>query len=701
MSAPLPVTSSVPAAMPAHAGQPWQLRLTDARTHAALVERAPHLVEPFLRHLPRAGAAIVARLAGAAWREDVAGLRARGWELDTESTEPPAQPQPHAEWHADGALVATLRRARPGRWAVAPLPDGGLLALPVLARHAFDRLHVGQPVLHLPGRRPEAVGRGAARPHRLTHPDDLVAVLSRVDAGGVATGTRPNPAWPALGAEVADATANLALALARSEQAGRTARSAAAVLGARDCVELARLRAAQDPVVEPAVFLERLCTEGHTLHPCARTRLGMGTAALLRHDVEATGPTDLVLVALRRGDVESAPDADGRDVGELLLDEYPELAAAVAAAGLDRADHVFLPVHAWQLDHVVRVRHAGPIAAGEVVPVPAARLRAEPTVSLRTLLTEPSPAGRRYFVKTALDVQVTSTCRTISVQTATNGPVFSALLDEIVAADPALRDRVVALPELAGASYRGDRSLTALVRAGLDGLLRPEETAVPGCALYARSPLSDRDILAELVDRYAAQRDEPRPDLAALLFLDEYATLLLGAVLRLMTRYGIGLEAHLQNTVPTFVDGVPTRVVFRDWGGLRVYLPRLHHRGHQPAVRADSLTTTSDVAVMRAKVAYTTLQNNLAEVVLRLGRSHRLDETAGWARVRAVARAVLADLAAEADGTGDLRLAGDTAADAAALFAPRLPHKALLSMRLYPDDGDRYVEVDNPLWEAT
>ncbi|HEX5496545.1 MAG TPA: IucA/IucC family protein [Mycobacteriales bacterium] len=661
-----------------------------ARMHAALRAEAPGLAGAFLAHLPLARAETTRRLLAAAWREDVGSLRTRARMLpgrtgsgDRPGPEVAAPVTGHAGPVA-GDLARLLTGARAGSWAVCAAPVAGVLAFPVLAEHAFGRITVGHPVLHLRD--------GAAEP--VDRPEHLAALLA--DAGGP---TDTGAGWARVAAEVADGATNLALALARAAAAHRAARRAGAALGAADCVELAGLVAAAEPVFDPSVFLEKLSTGGHNLHPCARTRLGMGPVDLLRHDVEATGPTDLVLVGVRRDRVTSAPDRSGRDVGELLLDAYPRLAAAVADAGLDRAEFLFLPVHRWQLDRVVRVRYAERIADGEVCPVPGARLPAQPTVALRTLLTEPAPDGRRFFVKTALDVQITSTRRTISVQTAANGPMFSALLERIAAAEPALSDRVVLLPELAGASYRDDRSLTALVRADLAGRLRPGEVAVPGCALYARSPLGSgrRTVLAELVDRYAAHRGEIRRDVAALRFLDDYASVLLGATVRLMVKYGIGLEAHLQNTVPTFVAGVPARVAFRDWGGMRVHLPRLARRGHRPAVRAGSLTVTRDIAVTRAKFAYTVLQNHLGEIVIGLAGSHRAGEAAGWERIGAVLGRVLAGLAAEAERDGDADLARDVAADTRVLRAPSLPHKALVTMRLHPDGGDRYVPVPNPL----
>lgn len=668
MSALLPATSPL---LPSVAGDAdasaglldWPS--AEVRMFDVLRAQDPRLADSFAGCLPRARAMTLRRLVEALWREDVGGFRARGTLVDA----------------SQGG--GELARVRPGTWAVSELPGGAAVAFPVLAEHAFGRIDAGCPVLHMPA----AAGD---RPRPLAHPGGLAALMSTSD----------ELEWTGLAAELADGTANLALALARAEAAARTARRRAADTGAADCVELACLAGRDDAAFEPVVFLEKLATGGHNLHPCARTRLGMEPADLLRHDVESTRPTTLTLVAVRRDHTQSTPDANGRDVGELLLAAYPRLAAAVDAAGLDRREYLFLPVHTWQLHRVVQVTYAEQVDRGEVVPVPGADLAAEPTISLRTLLTEPAPDGRRFFVKTALDVQVTSTRRTISVHTATNGPVFSALLEAIVAGEPGLAGRVVLLPELAGASYRGERALTALVRADLAGRLRPGEVAVPGCALYARSPLSGRSVLAELADRYAAHLREPRPELAALSFVDAYARLLLGAVLPLMSRYGIGLEAHLQNTLPTFVDGVPTRVVFRDWGGMRVHLPRLARRGYTPTLRAGSLTTTESVDTLRAKVAYTALQSHLGEIVVQLGHSHGLAEAVAWARVRDVVVDIYTGLADQAERDGDGDLARDASSDLRALLAPTLPHKALLSMRLHPDAGDRYVAVPNPLWNG-
>jgi siderophore synthetase component len=81
-----------------------------------------------------------------------------------------------------------------------------------------------------------------------------------------------------------------------------------------------------------------------------------------------------------------------------------------------------------------------------------------------------APDGR--YVKVSLDIQVTSTRRTISVASTRNGPVLSRLLRKLL---PSAR-RVLLLDETAGSAMvaaAGDRDLAAILRSGLSDRLGP------------------------------------------------------------------------------------------------------------------------------------------------------------------------------------------------------------------------------------
>jgi siderophore synthetase component len=491
---------------------------------------------------------------------------------------------------------------------------------------------------------------------------------------------------PAIREELADATVNLALALARRSLVEPALLAQARTEAAADMVELT---AGLDPD-ERAVAFERLATEGHNLHPCGRTRLGWRVADVLAYDLESP-LTSVGFLAVRR-DLHVGDEV----AGDLL--NRADLATALRTAGLDAERYAVTPVHPWQRRHALRGRYAGLHAEGVLVPLEV-ELPALVTAALRTLLVGGTGYERAsHYVKLSLDIQVTSTRRTISVASTRNGPALSRVLPDLIE-----DDRVLLLTEPAGSAVATpgdpaprDRDLAAIIRTGLSGALHPGEVAIPGGALPARDPLTGATVVAGLVDRYARAVGIPIRGQAALSFVTEYAGLLLPPVLGLAARYGIGLEAHLQNCIPTFVDGRPRRLAVRDLAGLRVHTPRLvASLPSPPSLWPGSVTVTDDIDVMRSKVGYTALQAHLGEVILRLVQSHGLVEAAAWSAVRSIVDDVYADLAAVPG------LAERARADHGFITAPVVPHKALLRMRLRAaagHAGDEYTGVANALW---
>ncbi|GHJ44448.1 hypothetical protein Cs7R123_17900 [Catellatospora sp. TT07R-123] len=478
--------------------------------------------------------------------------------------------------------------------------------------------------------------------------------FERVVLGPVADDPLSLTDHPGLRAELDSAVHGLALAYARRAVQDPGHRAAATALGLPD---LPSLLADLDPD-ERVARLERLATEGHNLHPCGRTRLGWGAADMIAHDLE-TASTAVGFVA-------AGPD--------LVLGDDPAERLGVAAPPGRRV----LPVHIWQLRRL-RERHPELFADGTLRVLDPV-LPALPTAALRTVLLTNRP-GPAVYLKLSLDVQITSTRRTISVASTRNGPALSAVLSALLADDPA-GERLLLMTEPAGtAALVGDsRQLSTIVRDGLGPLLAPGDEPVPGSALAAVDPVSGGTVLSGLVDRYARTRGLASPQAAATGFLTEYAELLLPPVLRLAARYGIGLEAHLQNCVPVFRGGVPHRMGIRDLAGMRVHEGRLAAAGIGLRLWPGSVIGTGDEPVLLAKVAYTAFQAHLGEVVLRLGQSHGLAEADAWAVVRRVV---------------DAALAGHP--DHAFYTAPTVPHKALTRMRL-AGSGDLHVPVQNPLY---
>jgi siderophore synthetase component len=490
------------------------------------------------------------------------------------------------------------------------LVDGFLNHLPTAADTVGRRL---RNALVRENLTPETPGGHRHAFHRVEYPDagvaDPVDLLTGIDT----TGT--------FATEIRNAVLNLAIAHARAHD---------------------NLPTATDPDTT-AVRLERLAVAGHNLHPCGRTRLGWDTTDVLAHDLEA-GHTRIHFIAVR-------DDTHlGDDIGATLGLHH------------DRPGYRLQPIHPWQLD-TVHTRYADLFTDGTLHHSDH-HLDAIPTAALRTLLL---PNG--HYLKLSLDIQVTSTRRSISVASTRNGPTLSTLLTHLLHDDPD-GHRILLMTEPAGAAVPAGtgRDLSAITRTGLTGRLHPHETPIPGGALP--------HLIGDLVDQTGTNPAT---------WLTDYTRLLLPPLLRLLT-HGIALEAHLQNCIPTFLNGHPHRLALRDLAGLRLHPNRLTRAGHTIDLWPGSVITTTDTETLRAKLGYTALQAHLGELVIRLGHTHNLDEQLAWRLIRSVI-----------DDTYDTLHHNNTATDDHHwLTAETVPHKALVRMRL-AGTGDIHIPVSNPL----
>jgi hypothetical protein len=553
-------------------------------TGVELVTSRPELHARYLRALPDARAAVLARLWGALAREPIAGINGRTRD--------------------GGDLVVTLtggRRLRGPAGAAEPfaeVPDGLTLNL--------DGVPIGHPAALariLAPNRPEHDDP----PHHADRPDHSDRP-HHTDRGG------------RLAAELDNSVANLALARAAQPPPD----------GGPPM--LARL-AGDGPAGGDPVLAEQLVVDGHPLHPGCRTRLGLSPAEVLAYAPEHRRTVDLAVVAVPA----SRWISTGTGLPPLLL------------------------VHPWQRDHILP-RYPRLRATGRTV-------AARPLMSLRTLAPVHEPG---WHVKTAVDVQMTSAVRTVSAAAIHNGPLLSALVDRAAAG------RLELLAEVAGGAVLVDgqpcRSL-AMVRRRAPRVAAGE-VVVPFAALAARSAADGRPLVTEAV----ALGYPGRP---AQLFTD-VVNLLFGPLTALL-HLGVALEAHGQNMGVALRAGRPVRLLYRDFGGVRVSPRRLAAGGLEvPPLRGDLVCDDPDV--LRTKLIAAMLSTVVGELVAVLVRVYDLDPARLW---RIADRAL-----------ADSYRALPTAArgDEVALRTGAWPVKATTAMRLADDPvADLWTCRDNPL----
>jgi siderophore synthetase component len=328
-------------------------------------------------------------------------------------------------------------------------------------------------------------------------------------------------------------------------------------------------------------------------------------------------------------------------------------------------------------------------------------------MSFRSLAPEQKWGLGRHHIKTPVNARMTNAVRTVSPESVENGTLLSACLREISRAEDGFAGRLVILEERAGVYFVSrdprlsdeerharSRNLSALWRENPENRVGPNEIAMPGSAMLARSPLSDRPILIELIEQFAASRGEGDLRRATRLFLERYADVCCPGLLTLMCKYGVGLEPHLQNSILVFRDGEPLRLLVRDFGGVRILLNRLKRRGIHAELAAGSAVIADDENDLRNKLYYALFQNHFGELTACLVRSLGLHEREVWQPFIRSCRSFFAAIRSDPG-------AADASEDERALFRPVIPMKANLSMRLKGQVAESaYTDVLNPMYEG-
>ncbi|WP_053204494.1 IucA/IucC family protein [Jiangella muralis] len=466
----------------------------------------------------------------------------------------------------------------------------------------------------------------------------------------------------------------------------------------------ARQRSTARPAAE-LVDLEPVLAEaeltGHPWIVANKGRVGFGAGDLAAYPPEARADVRLLWLAASP-DVADAVGPDHHAVvrEQVGSEAFEGLRARAQLGGLDPSTCVFVPVHPWQWEHRILPLHAPQLARGELVFLGEGPARYRPQLAIRTMTDLDDPARR--YLKLPLSILNTSVYRGLPRERTLAAPALTSWLSSVVDGDPFLRETgLILLGEVAGASvahpvyadlpgvpYQYTELLGAIWREPVQPYLRPGEQAVSLAALLHVDP-SGGTFAGTLVERSG---------LTAAEWVERLHAAVLPPLLHVLYKYGAMFSPHGQNCMIVHRDGVPTRLVVKDFvDDLAICSESIpEHAGMPPSVRA----ALADV-VLDGKTLRKYLQNGLLICVYRYLAeicADRLDvpEAAFWGSARSV-------LAAYQE-----RFRGELA-DRFTLFdleSPTFPKLCLNRLRLfergYADDPERPVisavgTVPNPL----
>lgn len=450
---------------------------------------------------------------------------------------------------------------------------------------------------------------------------------------------------------------------------------------------------------------EQAVIEGHPLHPGAKLRKGLSAQDNIHYSSEYGEEIKLKCVLTHHSVART--QSLHNNYNEDLNKQFPELYKTIQdelSEDINLDDYHLMIIHPWQYENILLAQYNQEIQSQLIIPLKV-ELSYYAGLSFRTLM--PKYPSLSPHIKLSTNVHITGEIRTLSEQTTHNGPLVTRILNDILTSDNDFRPyKIGIMEELAGSHFynaqdtetiQTDRSeqVGTLFRENIYTLIDPQTIPMIPSSLVATYKYNKEAPIISLMHLYRQNTKEDQSfNTAARAWITSYATHLLGIVIPLYVKYGIALEAHLQNSIATFNnDGSLNKIYIRDFEGLRIDEQQLNSCGYSTEdFHEKSRILTDSQATVFNKVFYSTVQNHLGELILTIANyvNDNDFENLVWQEISDIIKDILANL-----NNVDLTRVSHIQS---ILFAPEIDYKCVTTMRL-EDEAHHYsyIKVDNPL----
>ncbi|MFW0761595.1 IucA/IucC family protein [Staphylococcus cohnii] len=452
---------------------------------------------------------------------------------------------------------------------------------------------------------------------------------------------------------------------------------------------------------------EQFVIEGHPIHPGAKLRKGMTPETVINYSAEFGNAISLQFILIHKSIAKAQTYIE--EENDLLFRMFEGLKAAVMNhVGRDQINQYYvMVVHPWQYDHILLQEYKAELNTKKVIPIDYQQSYYA-GLSFRTLM--PKYPEKLPHIKLSTNVHITGEIRTLSEQTTINGPQVTRILNDIKQNDSLFKHiNADTIDELAGIHFynsldettiRTKRSeqLGTLFRTNIYQLIKNDTTPIIPSALVTSTIYNDEPLIVSLIKKYKEKNKLPTFEIAALSWIQQYSQALIDITIPLYVKYGIALEAHLQNSIATFTeDGLLDTLYIRDFEGLRIDQMHLNKMGYSTAkFHEKSLILSDQPQTVFNKVFYSSIQNHLGELIVSITKSseHSNFETQLWQLIRDILIAKLKVIANDIDDQQRVENIKSI------LLAPKIDYKCVTTMRL-TDEADyyTYIKVSNPLYQ--
>lgn len=366
-------------------------------------------------------------------------------------------------------------------------------------------------------------------------------------------------------------------------------------------------------------------------HPCSKAKVGFSAEDVARYAAEFGKTIPLRWVAIKRDAVQQGCEG-GMSILNVLYDsQREEMQSEYLRRGLSIDAYVPMPVHPWQLEHVILPRFTKEIVAGTIVVLDTQVGNVYATSSLRSMA---QTAESALMLKLPVSVLSLGAARYLPVVKLLNGLVGERMLRQAVACDETLQDKVYMceeqnwwgyMPKAMGLFDDHPRHLAAQIRVYPAELLDDAYKIIPMAALGVN--LDGHHLLSDIAGREPSAKH-------VLDFYSDIAATFYDIVMRLF-KVGVVPEIHGQNCCLVLRDNQVKGLLFRDHDSVRLHQPYLDEHGiadpayHiRPGYSNSLYNETIEKLIFYVQSLGT--QVNLAAIMEALSEVYNIPETEFW-----------------------------------------------------------------------
>lgn len=332
-----------------------------------------------------------------------------------------------------------------------------------------------------------------------------------------------------------------------------------------------------DEFIEQKYHLIDQVLPGHPKLIMNKGRIGWGQSEISRYAPEFRGKFPLVWIAVSNDIVQS-----GFESTDFNLNIATKSLGAKAIASFNPEEYTFMAVHPWQWDRYIKTQYAKEIFTNKIVKIDDSSDFYSPQVSIRTLTR--LGENNAFDIKLSLSILNTSCVRGIPNKFIKDGHLISKYMEDLIAKDEFLKDKVLVLKEvgavsvkksvyesIVNCSYRYKELLGCIWRESVDSKLLEDESAIPTAALFFKT--SGKSFIESLVAKSSLDIES---------WMIKYFEVIVLPLYHLQVKHGLGLVSHGQNIILVLRNNIPSKLIIKDFhGDLRIANNSIHKESRE------------------------------------------------------------------------------------------------------------------------